>query len=122
MRKLQVIALFISKKMHVVIFVLLGIEKDLGMTGSDYNIALTVFYLFVRHPLLHDFVKIEHPQQYVAVDIPSNLALKRFGSVWLAAMIICFGATSVGTAFVKSYTTFIVTRVFLGLTEGGTLV
>jgi hypothetical protein len=26
-----------------------GIEKDLGMTGFDYNIALTIFYLFVRH-------------------------------------------------------------------------
>ena len=23
-----------------------GIEKDLGMAGFDYNIALTVFYIF----------------------------------------------------------------------------
>ncbi|KAF5373342.1 hypothetical protein D9615_007389 [Tricholomella constricta] len=81
-----------------------GIEKDLGMSGFDYNIALTVFYIF-----------------YIAVDIPSNLALKRFGSPWVAAMITAFGVVSIGTAFIKSYTGLIVTRVFLGLAEGGTL-
>ncbi|GLB41650.1 putative MFS general substrate transporter [Lyophyllum shimeji] len=81
-----------------------GIEKDLRMSGFEYNIALTVFYIF-----------------YVAVDIPSNLALKRFGSPWIAAMITAFGIVSIGTAFVKSYTGLIVTRVFLGLAEGGTL-
>ncbi|KAG6908884.1 hypothetical protein DXG01_002862 [Tephrocybe rancida] len=81
-----------------------GIEKDLGMSGLDYNIALTVFYIF-----------------YIAVDIPSNLALKRFGSAWMAAMITVFGIVSIGTAFVQSYTGLIITRVFLGLAEGGTL-
>ncbi|KAG6902545.1 hypothetical protein C0995_014934 [Termitomyces sp. Mi166 len=82
----------------------IGIEKDLGMSGFDYNIALTVFYIF-----------------YIAVDIPSNLALKRFGSPWLAALITIFGVVSITTAFVKSYAGFIVNRVFLGLAEGGTL-
>lgn len=81
-----------------------GIEKDLGMSGFQYNIALTIFYIF-----------------YIAVDIPSNLALKRFGSPWVAAMITAFGIVSIGTAFVKSYTGLIITRVFLGLAEGGTL-
>ncbi|KAF8075137.1 MFS general substrate transporter [Lyophyllum atratum] len=80
------------------------IEKDLGMSGFDYNIALTVFYIF-----------------YIAVDIPSNLALKRFGSPWIAAMITAFGVVSIGTAFIKSYAGLVVTRVFLGLAEGGTL-
>ncbi|KAJ7622953.1 MFS general substrate transporter [Mycena polygramma] len=81
-----------------------GIEKDLGMAGFDYNIALTVFYIF-----------------YILADIPSNLALKHFGSVWLAAMVTCFGIISIGTAFVKSYSGLIATRVFLGMAEGGTL-
>ncbi|RDB15353.1 putative transporter C11D3.18C [Hypsizygus marmoreus] len=81
-----------------------GIERDLGMSGFDYNIALTVFYIF-----------------YISVEIPSNLALKHFGSVWLAAMITSFGVVSIGTAFIKSYSSLIVTRVFLGLAEGGTL-
>ncbi|KAJ7334300.1 MFS general substrate transporter [Mycena albidolilacea] len=81
-----------------------GIEKDLGMVGFDYNIALTVFYVF-----------------YIVSDIPSNLALKHFGSVWLAAMVTCFGVVSIATAFVKSYSGLIATRVFLGMAEGGTL-
>ncbi|KAG6811879.1 hypothetical protein H0H92_005405 [Tricholoma furcatifolium] len=81
-----------------------GIEEDLGMVGLDYNIALTVFYLF-----------------YIAVDIPSNLILKRLGSSWLAALITLFGIVSISTAFVKTYAGLIVTRVFLGLAEGGTL-
>ncbi|KAJ6514989.1 MFS general substrate transporter [Mycena vitilis] len=81
-----------------------GIEKDLGMAGFDYNVALTVFYIF-----------------YILADIPSNLALKHFGSVWLAAMVTCFGVISIGTAFVKSYSGLIATRVFLGMAEGGTL-
>ncbi|KAJ7255458.1 MFS general substrate transporter [Mycena haematopus] len=81
-----------------------GIEKDLGMVGFDYNRALTVFYVF-----------------YIVSDIPSNLALKHFGSVWLAAMVTCFGIISIATAFVKSYSGLIATRVFLGMAEGGTL-
>ncbi|KAF7370479.1 MFS general substrate transporter [Mycena sanguinolenta] len=81
-----------------------GIEKDLGMVGFDYNRALTVFYVF-----------------YIVSDIPSNLALKHFGSMWLAAMVTCFGIISIATAFVQSYSGLIATRVFLGMAEGGTL-
>ncbi|KAJ7759145.1 MFS general substrate transporter [Mycena metata] len=81
-----------------------GIEKDLGMVGFDYNIALTIFYVF-----------------YILFDIPSNLALKHFGSMWLAAMVTCFGIITISTAFVKSYSGLIATRVFLGMAEGGTL-
>ena len=57
--------------------------------------------------------------QYIAVE---NLALKQFGSPWLAALITVFGIVSISTAFVKTYGGFIVNRVFLGLAEGGTLV
>jgi MFS family permease len=42
--------------------------------------------------------------------------------MWLAFLITSFGAVSIGTAFVTSYSGLIVTRVFLGLAEGGTLV
>ncbi|KAG2001981.1 high-affinity nicotinic acid transporter [Coprinopsis cinerea AmutBmut pab1-1] len=81
-----------------------GLEKDLGMSGSDFNKALTVFYIF-----------------YTASDIPSNLILKRFGTVWLAVLVVAFGLVALGSAFMTSYAGLIVTRVFLGLSEGGTL-
>ncbi|KAK0188625.1 MFS general substrate transporter [Armillaria mellea] len=78
-----------------------GIEKDLNMHGFDFNIALTVFYIF-----------------YIAAEVPSNLALKHFGSAWLAGLVTIFGVVSIGTAFVKSFAGLVVTRVFLGLAEG----
>ena len=37
-------------------------------------------------------------------------------------MVTIFGLATIGTAFVKSYNGLIVTRVFLGMAEGGTLV
>ncbi|KAF9048338.1 MFS general substrate transporter [Hymenopellis radicata] len=81
-----------------------GIEKDLGLVGYDYNIALTVFYVC-----------------YIAAEIPSNLLLKHFGSIWLAGMVTVFGAVSIGSAFIHTFGELLVTRVFLGIAEGGTL-
>jgi MFS family permease len=105
-----------------------GIEKDLGLKGFDFNIALTVFYVFVRANLCSIGSRSNKKQltficclQYIIIEIPSNLALKHFGSVWLAGMVTSFGAVSLGSAFIKSYQGLLVTRVFLGLAEGGTL-
>lgn len=81
-----------------------GLEKDLGMEGFDLNIALTVFYVC-----------------FTAVEVPSNLVLKRVGSAWISYLVIAFGAVALGSAFMKTYAELIVTRVFLGLAEGGTL-
>ncbi|TFK24302.1 MFS general substrate transporter [Coprinopsis marcescibilis] len=81
-----------------------GLEEDLGMENIDLNIALTIFYVF-----------------YTFADIPSNLLLKRYGSHWLAFTVVGFGVITLFSAFLKSYEGLIVTRVFLGLCEGGTL-
>ncbi|EAU92394.2 hypothetical protein CC1G_00613 [Coprinopsis cinerea okayama7 len=83
---------------------LVRLEKDLGMEGLDLNIALTIFYVF-----------------YTCADIPSNLLLKRFGTVWLAFTVLAFGLISLFSAFLQSQQGLIVTRVVLGLAEGGTL-
>jgi MFS family permease len=100
-----------------------GLEKDLGMVGVDYNIALTVFYVFVLYTFnLASPTTAYSFEQYIVSDIPSNLALKHFGSMWLAAMVTAFGIISISTAFVTSYSGLIATRVFLGMAEGGTLV
>lgn len=81
-----------------------GLEKDLGMEGFDFNIALTAFYL-----------------SYIVVEVPSNLVLKRIGSIWIAYLVIAFGAVSLGSAFMRTYAELIVTRILLGIAEGGTL-
>ncbi|KAJ2914101.1 hypothetical protein MD484_g6323, partial [Candolleomyces efflorescens] len=82
-----------------------GLEADLGMEGFDFNIALTTFYVF-----------------YVIADIPSNLLLKQFGSTWLAFLVIGFGLVSLASAFLHNMGGLLASRVFLGLTEGGTLI
>ena len=84
---------------------ILGLEKDLDLHGFQYNIALTVFYV-----------------AYIVVEIPSNLALKHFGSVWIGLLVISFGVVSIGTAFIHNFGHLVATRIFLGLAEGGTLV
>ncbi|KLO05691.1 MFS general substrate transporter [Schizopora paradoxa] len=81
-----------------------GLEHDLGMAGVDYNVMLTIFFL-----------------AYFIFEIPSNLALKHFGSVWLALMVVIFGIATICTAFVQNYGGLIATRVILGIAEGGML-
>ncbi|KAL0961512.1 hypothetical protein HGRIS_006452 [Hohenbuehelia grisea] len=74
------------------------------MRGFDFNIALTAMYLCL-----------------VIFEIPSNLLLKRFGSVTLALMIVAFGICTLATAFVTSFGGLVATRIFLGIAESGTL-
>ncbi|KAJ3538379.1 hypothetical protein NMY22_g5189 [Coprinellus aureogranulatus] len=81
-----------------------GLEADLGMHGAQLNVALTIFYIF-----------------YVIGDVPCNLLLKQFGSIMLALLVIGFGLISMLSAFLQNYGGLIASRVFLGLTESGTL-
>ncbi|KAF8902354.1 MFS general substrate transporter [Gymnopilus junonius] len=81
-----------------------GLEKDLGMKGFDFNIALTTFYI-----------------SFMIIDIPANLALKHFGPTFMAFMVFSFGIIAIGSAFVKSFGALLATRVLLGFAEGGTL-
>ncbi|TFK18397.1 MFS general substrate transporter [Coprinopsis marcescibilis] len=81
-----------------------GLEKDLGMKGFNLNVALTIFYIF-----------------YNISDIPSNLLLKHFGSKWLAFLVTGFGVVTMFSSLMTNYAGLIASRVFLGLTEGGTL-
>ncbi|EPQ59892.1 MFS general substrate transporter [Gloeophyllum trabeum ATCC 11539] len=81
-----------------------GIEKDLRLAGYEYNVALTVFYIC-----------------YILSEVPSNLALKHFGSIWLAFIVTAFGVITIASAFTRDFAGLLVTRIFLGAAEGGTL-
>ena len=55
-----------------------GLEKELHMHGSDYNIALFVFFI-----------------PYILFEVPSNLLIRRIKpSTWLSFLMICWGKTS----------------------------
>ncbi|KAJ4354133.1 uncharacterized protein N0V89_005866 [Didymosphaeria variabile] len=82
-----------------------GLEKDLGMTGYDYNGVLSVFYV-----------------SYIVFEIPSNMACKWMGPGWFIPLIsLGFGICSLGTAFVHSRAAISGVRFLLGIFEAGML-
>lgn len=48
---------------------LAGLEKDLGMTGSDYNVVLSIFYI-----------------SYIVFEIPATVACKSIGPGYVHSM------------------------------------
>lgn len=84
---------------------LANFEKDLGLTGYDYNTVLSVFYV-----------------SYILFEIPSNMACKWIGPGWyIPAISLAFGICSIGTAFVTNISAVAGVRFLLGLFEAGML-
>jgi MFS family permease len=81
--------------------VLYGLEKDLKLVGSQYNVVLLIFFV-----------------PYIAFEIPSNMLLKRLRPhVWLSVSLFAFGLVTVLQGFTQSYGGILATRFFLGLFE-----
>lgn len=79
------------------------LEKDLGLTGLQYNDALAIFFPF-----------------YVAAEVPSNMAMKRFRpSIWIPSIMVAWALCCTLMGIVKNYEGLMVCRVFLGIAEGG---
>lgn len=52
-----------------------GLEKDLHMSGPDYNIALMVFFI-----------------PYILFEVPSNILIRKLRpSTWLSMLMVCWG-------------------------------
>ena len=84
-------------------FASIQMNHDIGMTGAAFGFAGGIFFL-----------------SYFIFEIPSNLALQRFGaSRWLARVMISWGIVAGATAFVTGPTGFLVMRVILGAAEAG---
>lgn len=80
-----------------------GFEKDLGLTGYDYNALLSIFYI-----------------SYVVFEIPSNIMCKWIGPGWfLPAISLGFGVASIATAFVHNFSEAAGVRFVLGVFEAG---
>jgi hypothetical protein len=82
---------------------LANLEEDLHMEGLDYNIAVAVFFPF-----------------YVAAEIPSNMAMKRWRpSIWIPSIMVAWGIMTVMLGVVKNFGGLLAVRCLLGLAEGG---
>jgi ACS family tartrate transporter-like MFS transporter len=81
----------------------LTMNKDLGLTATEFGWAAGI--LFVG---------------YCFFEIPSNLALHRFGARrWLARIMITWGIAAASTAFVVGPNSFYFARFVLGVAEAG---
>lgn len=81
----------------------LQMNKDLGLTPAIFGFASSLFFV-----------------SYFLVEVPSNLALQKFGArIWIARIMITWGLVSAGTAFVQGANSLYVMRFLLGAAEAG---
>lgn len=78
-----------------------SLEEDLGMTGSDFNLATSIFFV-----------------GYLLMQLPSNLLITRLRpSIYLSSAMVLWGAVSACNGATKKFTDLVVVRFFLGFVE-----
>ncbi|MBK4738158.1 MFS transporter [Noviherbaspirillum sp. DKR-6] len=84
-------------------FAALTMNRDLGLSPAEFGLGAGLFFL-----------------GYFIFEIPSNLAMHKFGArVWIARIMISWGVISMATAFVVGPKSFALSRFLLGLAEAG---
>ncbi|KAF4445986.1 hypothetical protein F53441_10320 [Fusarium austroafricanum] len=78
-----------------------SLEKDLRMSGTDFNLATSIFFV-----------------GYLLMQLPSNLILTRLRpSLYLSASCCLWGVVSTCNAAADNFTHLVVIRFFLGFVE-----
>ncbi len=84
-------------------FAKLQMLSDLKFSETIYGLGAGIFFI-----------------GYFLMEVPSNLALHRFGArKWIARIMISWGVVSAAMIFVKTPTAFYVLRFLLGVAEAG---
>ena len=84
-------------------FAALAMNRDLGLSNSEFGAAAGLFFV-----------------GYCLLEVPSNLALYRFGARrWLARIMISWGILSAACALVQSAHGFYALRIATGAAEAG---
>jgi D-galactonate transporter len=84
-------------------FAALHMNADLGFSPAVFGFGAGIFFL-----------------GYIVFEIPSNLALQRFGArIWIARIMISWGLIACAMALVRGETSFYVSRLLLGIAEAG---
>src|SRR3954469_6238629 len=79
------------------------LESDLGFSGAVYGVGAGVFFV-----------------GYFLLEVPSNLALHKFGArKWMARIMITWGLISACTMLVQGPASFYAVRFLLGVAEAG---
>jgi ACS family tartrate transporter-like MFS transporter len=81
----------------------LTMNRDLGFSATQFGLGAGILFI-----------------GYTVFEIPSNLALYRFGARrWIARIMITWGVVSVATAWVYDVNTYYMARFALGVAEAG---
>ena len=84
-------------------FAALSMNEDLGFSPSIFGAGAGIFFV-----------------GYILFEIPSNLALQRFGArIWIARIMISWGIVAACMALVSGTTSFYLMRFLLGVAEAG---
>jgi MFS transporter, ACS family, tartrate transporter len=84
-------------------FAALQMNKAVGIDAKTYGLGAGIFFV-----------------GYFILEVPSNLALQRFGArTWIARIMISWGLVSMAFALVGGPTSFLVLRFLLGAAEAG---
>lgn len=84
-------------------FAALAMNEDLGFTPEMFGFGAGIFFL-----------------GYIAFEVPSNLALYRFGArLWIARIMISWGLVAAAMAFIVGEWSFYALRFLLGVAEAG---
>ncbi|QDP96435.1 MFS transporter [Microlunatus elymi] len=80
-----------------------GMEQDLGLTAAQFGLASGVFFI-----------------GYIILEVPSNLALHRYGARrWLARIMVSWGIVSLLFVWVQNFPQLVALRFLLGVAEAG---
>lgn len=81
----------------------LQMTDDLGLTAAQFGLGAGIMFV-----------------GYCLCEVPSNLAMYRFGArIWMARIMITWGLAAAATAFVVGPYSFYIVRFFLGVAEAG---
>src|SRR6266567_3960808 len=84
-------------------FASLQMNKAVGIDPKTYGLGAGIFFL-----------------GYFILEVPSNLALERFGArTWIARIMLTWGAVSAAFALIGGPISFLVLRFLLGAAEAG---
>jgi MFS family permease len=78
-------------------------QEDLGLSAAQFGFASGVFFI-----------------GYILLEVPSNLALHRFGARrWLARIMVTWGIVAALFAWVQNFEQLTILRFLLGVAEAG---
>jgi ACS family tartrate transporter-like MFS transporter len=81
----------------------LQMNAELALSSEAFGFAAGVFFI-----------------GYFLFEVPSNMALARFGArIWIARILVTWGAVAIASAFVRTATQLYVLRFLLGVAEAG---